>query len=315
MPKPEFTFRYKVRNWPEYNRALVRRGRLTLWFDQSAVGAWRDTTRSNEPGRPKVYANAAIECALILKSVFHLSLRATQGFLESVVTLMSLELPVPDYSTMSRRQAGLAVSMPPASRSSAHHIVVDSTGLKVYGAGEWHAWKYRRAGRRVWRKLHLGVDETTREILAADVTESSVHDSRRLPTLLSRIADTIAQVSGDRGYDTRAAYEAVLACGAVATIVPRRNARMSEGTDPPTWRVARDATLRGIEAKGRYGWRTSSGCTRQSLAENAVFRFKTAFGGRLWARTIENQRVEAAIKCATLNQMTVLGMSDTVRVF
>jgi hypothetical protein len=175
MPKPEFTFRYKVRNWPEYNRALVRRGRLTLWFDQSAVGAWRDTTRSNEPGRPKVYANAAIECALILKSVFHLSLRATQGFLESVVTLMSLELPVPDYSTMSRRQAGLAVSMPPASRSSAHHIVVDSTGLKVYGAGEWHAGKYRRAGRRVWRKLHLGVDETTREILAADVTESSVH--------------------------------------------------------------------------------------------------------------------------------------------
>jgi hypothetical protein len=153
MPKPEFTFRYKVRNWPEYNRALVRRGRLTLWFDQSAVGAWRDTTRSNEPGRPKVYANAAIECALILKSVFHLSLRATQGFLESVVTLMSLELPVPDYSTMSRRQAGLAVSMPPASRSSAHHIVVDSTGLKVYGAGEWHAGKYRRAGRRVWRKL------------------------------------------------------------------------------------------------------------------------------------------------------------------
>ena len=110
-------------------------------------------------------------------------------------------------------------------------------------------------------KLHLGVDETTRETLAADVTERSVHDSRRLPTLLSRMADTIAQVSGDRGYDTRAAYEAVLACGAVATIVPRRNARMSEGIDPPTWRMARDATLRAIEAKGRYGWRTSSGCT------------------------------------------------------
>ena len=195
------------------------------------------------------------------------------------------------------------------------HVVVDSTGLKVYGAGEWHAGKYWRAGRRIWRKLHLGVDETTREILAADVTESSVHDSRRLPTLLSQIPSTIAQVSGDRGYDTRAAYEAVLACGAVATIVPRRNARRNEGTDPPAWRVARDATLCAIEAKSRYGWRTSSGCTRQSLAENAMFRFKAVFGGKLWARTIENQRVEAAIKCATLNQMTVLGMPDTVRVF
>ena len=182
MDTREFTFRYKVRNWPEYNRALVRRGQLTLWFDERAIAAWRDTARSSGPGRPKVYANAAIECALVLKSVFHLSLRATQGFLGSVVTLMGLELPVPDYSTMSRRQAGLAVRLPPAHRSSARHVVVDSTGLKVYGAGEWHAGKYRRAGRRVWRKLHLGVDETTREILAADVTASCVHDSRRLPT-------------------------------------------------------------------------------------------------------------------------------------
>ena len=231
----------------------------------------------------------------------------------SVVTFMRLELPVPDYSTMSRRQAGLAVSLPPESRSGARHVVVDSTDLKVYGAGEWHAGKYRRAGRRAWRKLHLGVDETTKEILAADVTASRVHDSRRLPTLLSQIPGTIAQVSGDRGYDTRAAYETVLACGAVATIVPRRNARASVGTDPPMWRMARDATLRAIEAKGRYGWQRSSGCTRQSLAENAVFRFKTAFGGKLWARTIENQQVEAAVKCATLNQMTGLGMPHTVR--
>ena len=276
MDKPEFTFRYKVRNWPEYNRALVRRGRLTLWSDESAVAAWRDTARSSGPGRPKVYANAAIECALILKSVFHLSLRATQGFLGSVVTFMRLELPVPDYSTMSRRQAGLAVSLPPASRSGARHVVVDSTGLKVYGAGEWHAGKYHREGRRVWRKLHLGVDETTREILAADVTESRVHDSRRLPILLSQIPDPIAQVSADRGYDTRAAYEAVLACGAAPAIVPRRNARTSAGTDPPRWRVARNAALRAIEGQGRYSWRASSGCTRRSLAENAVFRFKAA---------------------------------------
>jgi hypothetical protein len=279
MGKPDLTFRYKVRNWPAYNRALVRRGQLTLWFDERAIAAWRDTSRCNEPGRPKVYADAAIECALILKSVFHLSLRATQGFLRSGVTLMRLELPVPDYSTVSRRQAGLAVSLPPASRPGARHVVVDSTGLKVYGAGEWRAGKYKRAGRRIWRKLHLGVDETTREILAADVTESRVHDSRRMPALLSQIPGTIAQVSGDRGYDTRASYEAVLACGAVATMVPRRNARMSEGIDPPTWRVARDAVLRAIAVQGRYGWRRSSGCTRQGLAENAMFRFKAVLGG------------------------------------
>jgi Transposase DDE domain len=118
------------------------------------------------------------------------------------VTLMRLDLPVPDYSTMSRRQAGLVVSLPLAPCSGARHVVVDSTGLKVYGAGEWHAGKYRRAGRRVWRKLHRGVDDTTREILAADVTQSHVHDGRRMAALLPRIPGAIAQVSGDRGYDS-----------------------------------------------------------------------------------------------------------------
>jgi Transposase DDE domain len=314
MRKPVFTFRYKIRNWPAYNRALVRRGQLTLWFDERAIAAWRDTAHSSAPGRPKVYADAAIECALVLKSVFHLSLRATQGFLGSAVTLLGLGLPVPDYSTMSRRQAGLAISLLPASRSGARHVVVDSTGLKVYGAGEWHAGKYHRTRRRVWRKLHLGVDETTREILAADVTDSRIHDSRRLPTLLSLIPRAIVQVSSDRGYDTRAVYEAVLARGAVTTIVPRRNARMSDGTDPPPWRVARNATLRAIEVQGRYGWRTSSGCSRQSLAENAMFRFKTVFGSKLRARAFDNQQVEAAIKCAVLNRMTGLGMPHTLRV-
>ncbi len=139
---------------------------------------------------------------------------------------MRLELPVPDDRTTSQRQAGFAISLPPASRSGARHVVVDSTGLQVYGAGAWPAGKYRIGSRRVWRKLHLGVDETTREILATEVTESCIHDSRRLPALLSQIPGAIAPVSGDRGYDTRAAYEAVLACGAVATIVPRRSARI-----------------------------------------------------------------------------------------
>ncbi len=153
MGKPEFTFRYKVRNWPAYSQALVRRGQPTVWFAERAMAAWRDTTRSNEPGRPKVYANAAIECALIPKSVFHLSLRATQGLVGSVVTLMRLDLPVPDDSTMSRRQAGLAVNLPLQLRAGARHVVVEATGLKVYGAGEWHAGKYQHARRRTWRKL------------------------------------------------------------------------------------------------------------------------------------------------------------------
>ena len=139
MPKPEFTFRHRIRNWPEYNQALVGRGRLTLWFDEAAVAGWRANDQSAGPGRPRVYADTTIECALTLKSVFHLSLRATQGFLGSVLALLRLELPVPDYSTLSRRQPRLAMTLPFASSERPRHIVVDSTGVKVYGAGDWHA--------------------------------------------------------------------------------------------------------------------------------------------------------------------------------
>ena len=314
MPKPEFTFRYRVRNWPEYNQALVGRGRLTLWFDETVVAGWRATDGSAGPGRPRLYADTTIECALTLKSVFHLSLRATQGFLESVLALLRLELPVPDYSTLSRRQPLLAVPLPIASSARPRHIVVDSTGVKVYGAGEWHAGKYRRNRRRTWRKLHLGVDETTREIVAVEVTTSCVHDCKRLPTLLCQVTDDIVQVSADRGYDARACYESIVGRGAAPTILPRKNARLGSGLDPPAWRAARDENLREIQAQGHYGWRLSTGCTRRSLAENAVSRFKTLFGGRLWARTLESQQIEAFVKCAALNRMTGLGMPASVRV-
>lgn len=314
MPNPQFTFRYKVRNWPEYNQVLVGRGRLTLWFDETAVNGWRATDASAGPGRPRVYADTTIECALTLKAVFHLSLRATQGFLESVLALLKLELPVPDYSTLSRRQPRLAATLPFPNSERPRHIVVDSTGVKVFGAGDWNACRCRRSRRRTWRKLHLGIDETTKEIVAVEVTSSRVHDSTRLPLLLSKVTENIAQVSADRGYDTRACYESIVSRGAVPTIVPRKNARLGSGLDPPAWRAARDANLREIQAQGRYGWRVSTGCTRRSLAENAVSRFKTLFGGRFWARSLGSQQVEAIVKCAALNRMTALGMPASERV-
>ena len=164
MAKNDYVSRYRVRNWHDYNQALVSRGRLTFWFDEDAIAGWRSTELRSRPGTPRVYSDAAIQCALVLKSVFHLSLRATQGFLGSVVELMKLDLPVPDYSTVSRRQGSLAISLP--TRKRVRHVVIDATGLKVYGAGEWHVQKHRSGRRRAWRKLHLGVDEATKEIVA-----------------------------------------------------------------------------------------------------------------------------------------------------
>lgn len=166
MAKSDYTFRYRICNWSDYNRALVARGRLTLWFDEEAIAAWHHRDRSEGSGRPRVYSDTAIQCALVLRSVFHLSLRATQGFLASLVELRALDLPVPDYSTVSRRQGSLDLSLSVSSGDRPRHVVVDATGLKVYGDGEWNVRKPRAGRRPTWRRLHLGVDETTKEIVA-----------------------------------------------------------------------------------------------------------------------------------------------------
>jgi hypothetical protein len=169
--------------------------------------------------------------------------------------------------------------------------------------------------RRRWRKLHLGVDESTKEIVAVEVTDSRVHDSQPLPSLLPQISGPIGQVSGDGAYDTRVCYEAALRRGATPVFVPRRTARPGAAKDPAGWRAARNHILQEIAVQGRSAWRVLSGGTRQSIAENTMFRFKALFGGRLWARDLETQSTEAVVKCAVLNRMTQLGMPETVRVF
>jgi hypothetical protein len=315
MVKTPQVFRYRIRNWHQYNHALVNRGRLTVWFDDQAIIAWRNTAPAAGPGAPRVYADLAIECALVFKSVYHLSLRAAQGFLASVVELMQLTLPIPDYSTVSRRQGLLAVRSTVTPQRLPRHIVIDATGLKVYGAGEWRVYKHRVSRRRTWRKLHLGVDERTKEIVAVELTGSRVHDNQPLPSLLNQIPDPIEQVSGDGAYDTRKCYEAVLQRRAAPVFVPRRTAQLCKRKDPTEWRVVRNNILQQITLQGRSAWQVLSRYTRQSIAENTMFRFKQLFGGRLWARGPATQRVEALVKCATLNRMTQLGMPKTVHVF
>jgi Transposase DDE domain len=248
----------------------------------------------------------------VFKSVYHLSLRAAQGFLSSVMELLQLKLPIPDYTTVSRRQGTLPVRLSPSPRSSPRHVVIDATGLRVYGAGEWHLRKHRVRRQRTWRKLHLGVDETTKEIVAAEVTESRVHDSQPLPALLDQIPGPLKQVSGDGAYDTRACYEAVLERGSIPVFVPRRTAQPCPTQDPTGWCVARNGILQQIGVHRRSAWRLFSDYTRQSIAENTMYRYKTLFGGRLWARGLATQRTEAVVKCAVLNRMTQLGMPETV---
>ncbi len=315
MTKDPYTFRYRVRNWSHYNRALIARGGLTFWIDEAALATWRNTQSPTGSGAPRIYSDTAIQCAVVVKSVYCLSLRAAQGFVSSVLSLMRLDLPVPNYSTVCRRQASLTVPILSSPHSRPRHVVIDATGLRVYGAGEWHVQKYRGGQRRIWRKLHLGVDEQTKEIVAVEITASHVHDSQVLPRLLTQISGQVYQVSGDGAYDTKACYRSIGQRGAKATIPPRRNAKRMRCANLPKKLAIRDANLRQIQQQGRYAWRVASGCTRQSLAENAVFRFKALFGPKLRPRRFENQKAEGLMKCDNLNRMRSLGMPMSERIF
>ncbi len=225
--------------------------------------------------------------------------------------LLKVALPVPDYTTLCRRRRGLEVNLPRCAKDKPLHVVVDATGIKVYGEGEWKVRRYGYSKRRTWRKLHLGMDETSGEIVAAAVTTNDLGDGQLLPEMLDQIDEHIVQVSADGAYDTRACYAAIERRQAQAAIPPRRGARIwrhGNAHDPP---LARDEILRCIRRMGRAAWKRASGYHRRSLAETAMFRIKTIFGDRMRARSFSGQAAEMLIRCAALNRLTHLGMPDS----
>ena len=301
---------YRVRNWAAYNTALVNRGQLTLWVDEEALQAWQ-YTGPRQRGAQYVYAEAAIQCVLTLRAVYHLALRAAQGLTHSVFTLLQVSLPVPTYSTLSRRGARSEVELSRFSSSTPVHLVLDSSGFKVYGEGEWKVRQHGWSKRRTWRKLHLGVDEATGEIVAAVASEAGVTDDDVVPDLVAQVARPIQQVSADGAYDKRKCYEALEATGATVTIPPRRDAKIWQHGNKEGEPWQRDKNLRTIRRLGRKRWKREAGYHRRSLAETAIFRLKTIFGATLRSRNFAQQATELFLRATALNRMTQLGMPQS----
>jgi hypothetical protein len=301
---------YRVRNWGAYNRALVNRGNLTLWVDEEALQAWQ-YSGPTQRGAQYVYAEAAIQCVLTLRAVYHLALRAAQGLAESVFTLLQVSLPVPTYSTLSRRGARSEIELWRLPSSAPVHLVLDSSGFKVYGEGEWKVRQYGWSKRRTWRKLHLGVDEATGEIVAAVASEAGVTDDDVVPDLLEQVDRPIQQVSADGAYDKRKCYEALEATGAKVTIPPRRDAKIWQHGNSEGERWQRDENLRAIRRLGRKRWKQDSGYHRRSLAETAIFRLNTIFGATLQSRNFAQQATELFLRASALNRMSQLGMPES----
>ena len=309
---------YRTRNWSEYNAALVQRGSLTVWIEQGVDEGWLNQQLSGGRGASNTYSNAAILVALTLKVVYRLPLRATQGLLTSVLQLIGLaELPVPNYSTLCRRQKTLEGILPRSVQEQAIHLVVDSTGCKIYGEGEWKVRQHGISKRRTWRKLHIGLNEATGEIVAAVLTKNDIADSAVLPDLLDQVDGVIDQVSADGGYDKRPCYDTLRRRQAdqesplKVAIPPRKGARIWQHGNRQDERLARDENLRGVRRIGRKRWKEDSGYHRRSLAETAMSRYKGIFGSNLTARDFESQVAESLLRCTVLNKMTKLGMPES----
>jgi Transposase DDE domain len=309
-PKPS----YRVRNWSEYDAALKQRGSLTFWIDEAVIEGWINAQKSGRRGASKHYSDGAIALMATVQSLFHLPGRQTEGFLESLFALMGVDLPVPDHSTLSRRMGKVVVEMLAAPSAGSIHVVVDSTGVKVYGEGEWKVRQHGVDKRRTWRKLHVGVNEATGEILAAVVSTNNVSDDEAFADILDGIEPEIGQVSGDGAYDKRKCYEAIAARGAKPTIPPRKDAAKWEDAPESEQTHPRNQVLERIEGVGRQQWKQESGYHRRSLAETTMFRFKSIFGGTLRRRRFDNQAVELFLKCAALNRMIQLGKPDSHKV-
>ena len=308
---------YRVKNWSSYNRALVARGSLTVWLADSFWQQWYDQ-RPSQRGAQFVYSDRTIEWMLTMRMLFGLPLRQTQGFIQSLLDLMQLTLAVPDYSPLSRRQGQLAVVLPTRCPDTPMHLVVDSTGLKVYGEGEWNVRQHGWTKRRTWRKLHGGVNEATGEVVAQTLTSHRIDDASQVVPVLTQVDEAVEAVGGDGAYDKQKVFDALATPPSGPSIRPiialRKDAKIQQhgnGKAPP---LARDEILRAIRQKGRKGWKQESGYHRRSLAETLIYRYKHLIGGQLKARSEANQQVESRLGCAVLNRMIHLGKPQSYRV-
>ena len=303
---------YRIRNWPEYNRSLIQRGSITVWFDEKAVKNWFSSYHTCKAGRPATYSDEAILMILILREVYGRSLRSLQGF-ESLFKIMRLDLPVPSYSQISRRAKSLHKRVGHLTQGrKACHIIFDSTGLKVHGEGEWKVKVHGKSKRRTWRKFHIGIDAETQDIVCCELTGNEKGDAETAERMLGKLPCKIKSARGDGAYDTRRFRKKVYDKGGASIVPPSRDAAY-KGKAKVGWEKERDDAIAAIHGfggddMGRKLWKICSGYHERSLAETAMFRMKKIFGSGLKARSIETQKTEVICKCMVINKMNKLGM-------
>jgi len=325
------TRKYHIIDWRNYNQGLCDRYNINLWFNDKLVSKWYFKPRSRKPGATKLYSKTAILTCYQLKCLLGLSLRATQGFLDSLFKKLALPIKCPDYSQLSRRAKELRnIKLPTKRNNSLLFALIDATGLKVFGQGEWHVKMHKASRRRTWRKLSLLVDPVSQEIIANNLTSSRAHDSIAAMPIIAKLPKSLDAFFGDGAYDSAAIYQALFDKGIKPIIPPPRNATVSRQNFRKQRYLGRRTLVQNTPAlaprdnaieyinlfpdkeEGRKRWKQHSSYHLRSLVETAMMRFKQTFSDKLKARTFLNQQAEVRVKCCMLNKMINIAAANSV---
>ncbi len=327
--------KYRLRNWSEYNKSLINRGSINLWIDEDLEKDWfykkpNKKGENKKLGRSFIYSCKAIELCLIIRSIFRLNLRMTQGFLNSLFPRFNLgEVICPNYSTISRRGRKLELKLKRyQNKGFITDIAIDSTGIKVYGEGEWKTRQHGVGKRRKWRKLHIGIDPISHEVIAQETTDNNIVDEKVFPNLINQVDEEIERVLADGAYDRTSCYNICYDKNILAIIPPQKKALLQDEMQQQVKRVKarelRDNNIRGIrkleeitkdQDKARKQWKVEVDYHSRSVVETAMYRYKQIFGDKLLSRNMKNQQIEMLIKTNILNKFTSLGMPESYPIY
>lgn len=296
-------------NWSKYNDQLVNRGSFDIWINQSVIKSWRAQSNGKRGAQP-IYSNTAILITRQIGIVFRQNLRQTEGLVRSLVKALRFDLDIPDFTTLSRRSENLTVPLPKNTEKTGIIVIADSSGLKVYGEGEWKVRQHGWSKRRSWLKFHIMITPDG-EFRAIKLTGNETADSEAFNNLLEQETAEIKTIAGDGGYDKKTVYDLGIANGIKKFLIPpQKNAKIWRHGNTKGEPHPRDANLRAIRKTTRRCWKKVSGYHIRSLVETAVFRFKNTFGDRIQARKFANQETEFKIKAGILNTFQALGMPE-----
>lgn len=309
--------KYKIQNWSAYNRGLKQRGSLTIWISEEALEHWHYQGTQKRGGK-RLYSDLAIETCLMVRQVYHLPLRGAEGFVRSFFQLLSLPLTVPDYTTLCRRCSQVPFWIQWPKNKGIRDVVLDSTGLKLYGEGEWKVRKQGWSYHRSWRKLHVALRAEDQQAEAVVLSENSLTDAMAVAPLLDQIPSPINSVIADGAYDKvkvrKYLYERSLLQGEeVLAILSLKHNAVYNKTEEPCL-LQRNEDLRVIKRLGKENWKLTTNYHQRSKAETFFMRYKTIIGGKLKARSLKNQQTEAKASCLILNIMLHLAKPITERV-